>query len=409
MTLGRRLICGSLLLTAACAGTHIQPPAITTEFQAPPGSMAPSLSRTPGGRALLTWIEPAADGQHALRLAIRDAGRWSAPVTVRQSPSFFVNWADFASAVETADGRILVHWLERTAASTYAYHVMLSVSGDDGRTWTEPFPAHRDLSPTEHGFVAMVPRPPGQVGADLAWLDGRRMGGDPPGPMTVRTTSLGSGTTLGPEVMLDDRTCECCQVALARTAQGLVAAYRDRSPDEIRDIAVVREVDGAWTAPTIVAPDGWEHRACPVNGPALAADGVHLALAWYTGVNDDPAVWLIQSADAGATFGSRLRVDGGGTLGRIHLAPLGAGAVAVVWLERDGPDEGRWLVRRVESDGRVGPTVPVASSVPARPAGFPRIVAIGPELLFAYTMPEGDGDAGGVRVLALDQPPPAGP
>ena len=49
---------------------------------------------------------------------------------------------------------------------------------------------------------------------------------------------------------------------------GPVAVYRDRSPEEIRDISVVRLVDGVWTEPAPVHADNWMIEGCPVNGPA---------------------------------------------------------------------------------------------------------------------------------------------
>jgi len=394
----RATITTSLLLFATGAHSGAAP-ADPVEFRGPPGSVTPNLAVGRDGRVLLTWLEPIAEGRHALRLAVRQGGRWTPPQTIRESDRFFVNWADFASLVETVDGQWVVHWLEKTEAKPYAYHVMLSVSADRGQTWSAPFPAHRDRSPTEHGFVAMLPRPSG--GVDLAWLDGRRMDGNPAGTMGVRTTSLvvAGSPRLGDEVELDDRTCECCQVALARTSRGLVAAFRDRSSSEIRDIALAREVSGAWTEPQVIAADDWEHRACPVNGPALAADGDHLALVWFTRARNEPRVYLVQSDDGGATFGSRVRIDDGQTLGRVDAEPLGGGAVAIASLEGKGEADAEWRVRRVEADGRTGPARVVATVTRARLAGFPRFARAGADLLLSYTAPGADG---GVRVIRLD-------
>ena len=40
---------------------------------------------------------------------------------------------------------------------------MVARSGDEGGTWSEPTPVHEDRSPTEHGFVSMLPMPDGQA------------------------------------------------------------------------------------------------------------------------------------------------------------------------------------------------------------------------------------------------------
>ena len=78
---------------------------------------------------------------------------------------------------------------------------------------------------------------------------------------------------------------------------GPVAAYRDRSEAEIRDIAVRRLVGGEWSEPVHVGEDNWEIRGCPVNGPALAARGEDVAIAWFTGAGGTAKVSVAFSAD----------------------------------------------------------------------------------------------------------------
>lgn len=372
----------------------------TIEFSGPPGTVTPNLAVGANGRTILTWLEPDGSGSAALRFATRTGGRWSQPGTILTSDKFFVNWADFPSLIETADGQWVVHFLEKTEEKPYAYHVRLMTSRDQGRTWSAPFTAHDDKLPTEHGFVAMVPRP--TSGADLLWLDGRAMGGPGGGPMGIRTRGLGASGRLEPETELDDRTCECCQATMARTTDGLVAAYRDRSEGEVRDIAVARQVGGRWTEPAIVAADGWVHRACPVNGPSLAADGRQVALVWYTGVNDTPQVSVVLSSNSGATFGTRVQVNEGPTLGRVHAVALGGGAFAMVWLEEGNDGQAIWRLRRVDEGGRLGPARDVATVTRARLAGFPRLARNGTDLLLTFTA---SGPDGGVRVLRLPTPP----
>jgi sorbitol-specific phosphotransferase system component IIA len=73
--------------------------------------------------------------------------------------------------------------------------------------------------------------------------------------------------------------CECCQTLAAVTSEGVIIAYRDRSPSEVRDIYYVRRQNGAWSALQAIHEDGWEITACSVNGPSVAADGSRVALA----------------------------------------------------------------------------------------------------------------------------------
>lgn len=367
------------------------------EWKGPPGTATPNLTSASGGRLILTWLEPAGTGRHALRFAVRERGRWSSPGTIRESDRFFVNWADFASLAETGDGRLVAHWLEKVAPTAYAYHVMLSVSSDRGRSWSAPIRAHEDSTATEHGFVGMTPS---ANGVDLVWLDGREMAGKERGEMGIRTRHLGPGNVLSPEVLLDSRTCECCQAAIARTSSGLVAAYRDRSESEVRDIAVVRHTDGRWTEPKVAAADGWEHRACPVNGPALVAEGRQVDLVWYTGVSGEPRVWLTRSSDAGLTFAPRVRIDEGRTLGRVDAVPMGDGRLLVAWLETRSEQEAEWRVRMVDAAGRPGKSRSVAVVSRARLAGFPRLARTPDGVFLSYTA---TGPDGGVRVVRLEE------
>lgn len=383
-----------IALAAAALFTHAPArQAPVAEFAGPPGSGEPFLTAGRNGGAILSWLEPADGKRWTLRVAAREGGRWGPATTVLVQDRFFVNWADFPSVIETTDGKWAVHWLEKTAARSYAYHIRTSVSADRGRTWSTPVTPHSDTSSTEHGFVAMLPRPAG--GADLVWLDGRQTA-DPAqrGPMALATGSLDRNGRVVSEAILDARTCDCCQTALARTSEGLIAVYRDRSDAEIRDISVIRQVNGKWTAPAKVANDGWVYRACPVNGPAIAAQGKDVVVAWFTGADSTPRVKLARSSDAGATFGAPMQVDDGTPLGRVDVERLPDGSALVTWLEIVG-DKAEWRVKRIDPSGRVASRWTVASAPRTREAGFARTTLAGGDLLMAWTAP---GPEGGVRV-----------
>jgi hypothetical protein len=389
------------VLLAACGGSADAPPATPAlELAGPPGSGKSFLTPTQDGGAILTWFEPTVEEASALRIAVRQGGTWSEPRTVAEHDRFFVNWADFPSVVETSDGRWVVHWLEKTAPRPYAYHVMLSTSADQGLTWSTPIRAHADTSATEHGFAEMRANAAG--GVDMVWLDGNAMGGEHGGPMQLRFGTLLADGTMSPEVVLDDMTCECCQARLIRTASGMVATYRDRSPEEVRDIGVVRFADGAWQAPTLVADDGWVHRACPVNGPALGADGDRVGLAWYTQGDETPRVMFAWSTDGGASFGTPVRLDAGQPIGRPDLLVEEDGSAIVAWLEGTGEREAEWRLVRVHPDGSLGTAVPIYHTAQARNAGFLRMTRAGQELLATVTAV---GDTGGMRVLRVPVPP----
>ena len=361
---------------------------ITPDFIGPPGSAKPFLTATASGGLLLTWFEPGDSGRVALRIAAREGGRWSDPRTVAAGDRFFVNWADFPSAVETATGAWAVHWLERTEAKSYAYGVRLSRSLDRGITWSWPVTVHADRSAVEHGFVAMSPSPDGSVA--IAWLDGRQMASDSAGAMSLRAARIGTDGRVTNEALLDPRTCDCCQVAMARTDAGLVAAYRDRSAGEVRDIAVVRELGGRWSAPTLVHADGWVIRACPVNGPSIDALEQTVAVAWYTMAGGRARVNLAVSSDGGLRFGRPLGIDDGRPLGRVQVRLGPAGEMVVVWLEAVA-DRAEWRVRVVRPGGGAGPARTLGTTERTRAAGFARAAVLGGELFVAWAEPGDDG------------------
>ena len=353
---------------------------------AAPGSAEPNLTVAPDGRVYLSWLEPADSGQ-ALRFAVHDGTRWTRPRTIVARRDFFVNWADFPSLEVLGGERLAAHWLQRSGTGTYAYGVRIAQSADGGLTWGAPVVPHRDSSRTEHGFVAMW-RDGGQLGA--AWLDGRKFskeGHDAGNEMMLVTTTLAADGTRGPEVRLDERTCDCCANAVAVTSKGPIIAYRNRSPEEIRDIHVTRRVGGAWTAGVPVHEDNWKIAACPVNGPALAARGDRVALAWFTAAGDSARVKVAFSDDAGAKFGPPVTVDGGKPAGRVDVALLADGGALVTWVERIGGDTAAVRVRKVARDGRAGTPTTIASSSAARASGFPKMAITGSNVMFAWTMP----------------------
>jgi hypothetical protein len=367
-------------VTAASSPSEIE----LIENPASPGSAEPNLAVSPDGVVYMTWLEPR-DSGHALRVSAYDGSRWSPPGTIRTGRDFFVNWADFPSLEVLADGRLAAHWLQRTAKGTYAYGVRIAQSSDGGTTWSPAVIPHRDTSPNEHGFVALW-RDGEQLGA--AWLDGRKFdkaGHSPTNEMMLAATTISGDGRRDAELRLDERVCDCCQTSAALTSNGPILVYRDRTPDEIRDIAIVRRIGGRWTSPVRVHADGWRINACPVNGPAVATRANRVAVAWFTAANDSPRVKVAFSANAGATFGSAARVDDGNPGGRVDVHVLGDGSALVSWIERVGGDTAELRLRRVLPEGRAGRSMTVATSSAARASGFPRLAVRGQSALLAWT------------------------
>lgn len=188
---------------------------------------------------------------------------------------------------------------------------------------------------------------------------------------------------IGDDVELDARVCECCPTTAVATTHGALIAYRDRSDDEVRDIGVLRFADGRWHGPAFVHADRWKINACPVNGPALAASGDRVALAWFTAEGDEPRVNVAFSRDAGKSWGAPIRVDEAGSLGRVDSAMLDDGRAVVLWMEH--LERGSELrARVVHPDGRREPYVTVSTTTSDRQSGYARMVRRGNDLIFAW-------------------------
>lgn len=394
------------LLTFLCASftflgeSHPGSAAEITEIDCPagPNSGQPNLSVGPDGKVFLSWIEPSQAGQHALRFSVRAADGWSAPSTIVTGENWFVNWADFPSLIALPDGSLAAHWLVRSSERvSYHYDVRIAFSRDGGATWSAPVTPHRDGVKAEHGFVSLLPWRKNELMA--IWLDGREMTSTHSndgshkmsGRMAVRQTLIRNDGQPGPESLLDESVCECCQTSAALTAEGVIVAYRDRSDEEVRDISIVRLTPDGWSGPQTIHRDGWQIYGCPINGPSVAADGKRVAIAWFSAAQT-PLVQIVFSDDAGKSFGAPTKVNGGKALGRVDVVLLDDGSAVVSWLET-GSEGTQIRGRRVHPDGSGGASWLVAQSSAARGTGFPQMVKSGNEIVFAWT----DGGQAKVR------------
>ena len=360
----------------------LQPRPMTSPAGA--ASAQPQLSISSRG-VLLSWIEQAS-GRATLKFAEQSGGRWSPAQMVAAGTDWFVNWADVPSVSRLDDGTLVAHWLQKSGAGAAAYDVRLSHSPDNGRTWATPIVPHSDGTLTEHGFASLFPMP-GRGGLGLVWLDGRAMtgghGAHGGGDMSLRFGAFDRQWTQIVEVPVDLRVCDCCPTAAALTSEGPIVAYRDRAADETRDIAVSRLVNGKWTEPAAAHADRWQINACPVNGPALSASGRTVVLAWFTASDDQPKALAAFSNDAGRTFSAPIRLDEGGSTGRVDIELLPDGSAAALYVERS-EGRSRLDVRRIEPSGRRSRPVTIASIEDSRTSGYPRMARYRDDLVFAW-------------------------
>ena len=367
------------------------------EVPAAPGAREPSLFAAADGRVFLSWSEPSGKG-FAVRMAIGNQDGWSAPRTITESGGMFVNWADFPSLTALPGGILAAHWLQMNGGDTYSYDVNIALSKDDGQSWSKPLVPHRDNTKRQHGFVSLLPVAPDRLLS--IWLDGRNYAPDgnfgangeaAQDAMALRSATITSGGVMWEETVLDSRTCSCCQTAAAITKSGVVVlAYRDRTETEIRDISILRQVDGHWTGPMTLNNDGWHIEACPVNGPAIDALGSEVAVAWFSAAGDVPQVNVAFSADEGASFGKPVRVDQGSPAGRVDLLLLPDGSALVSWLELTSRGE-ELLLCQVTANAACKRPAKLVASRRGRTIGFPRMALSGDNVYFAWTQPSQQG------------------
>ncbi len=393
----RRFALGVLGVASMAAGGSEIPlslvPTAAPQVAAANGSREPRLHSGADGRLYLSWLEPGYDGEFAFRFAVMGPSGWSSPRTVARGKDWFVNWSDYPSLIAHADGTLVAHWLVANGGASYEYDVNIAFSRDGGDTWSRPVAPHRDGTQTQHGFVTLLAWAQTQTFA--VWLDGRETHTN--GNMTLRYALLDREGAPSQSGLLDARTCTCCQTAAALAGDELLVAYRDRGADEVRDIAIVRFADARWSAPAKVHDDRWVIAGCPINGPALAADGARVAVAWFTLAQGTARVNLAFSGDGARTFSAPLRVDDGDPLGRVDVALMVDGSALVSWLEQTGDGE-EVRLRRASPDGSVSPGLSVARATSGRTTGFPSLALHGGKAWLAWTQAR----ALGIRAAAFE-------
>ena len=164
-----------------------------------------------------------------------------------------------------------------------------------------------------------------------------------------------------------------------------MAAYRNRTEVEIRDIYVARLENGQWHVGVPVAEDGWEIAGCPVNGPAIDARDNDVAVAWFTAAKGDTKVRFARVADAGKSFGTAIDIATDRPIGRVDTVLLKDGSALVSWLRSASGSEGEICIRHVKADSKPGREIVVATTAAGRMSGFPQMVLQGKTVVIAWT------------------------
>ncbi len=347
-------------------------------------SAEPYLFTDKNGVVYLSWMEKTKE-KSTLKFSVLNKEKWSEPRVISSGDNWFVNWADYPLLASDGAKNLIAHFLEKSEKGTYTYDVKLVTSADEGKTWSASKILHDDGKKAEHGFVSMIPYGDNYF---ISWLDGRNAVMETGagheeghhGQMTLRGAIVDKQGNKSGEWELDNRVCDCCQTSAALTTNGPIVIYRDRSEQEIRDMSIVRFVNGKWTSPKTIFPDNWKIEGCPVNGPRTDAQGNNLAVAWFTSPDKKAQVNIVFSTDGGATFGAPIRIDEGKGIGRVDVIILDEKTAMVSWMEGS-------VIKatKVYRDGKKESSMVIASSAESRSSGFPQMTKSGNNLIFAWT------------------------
>ncbi|AVP99537.1 hypothetical protein C7S18_21210 [Ahniella affigens] len=353
-----------------------------------PGSALPSVATVRGGFVLTTQQRDGSDAQLTFAELDRD-GNMRRRGTIAEGRNWFVNWADFPSLVETDDGDWVSFFLAKSDPNQpYAYDVRLVRSKDRGQTWSAPLTVHDDGTSTEHGFVTLLPA--GGNDVLVSWLDARHgaaMAGDGDHEHEGSHTAIHAARVDGAMRVvahweLDELTCDCCNTDGRRIGNDSWIVYRNRSPEEIRDIHAVRFDGTGWSLPKRVLRDDWKITGCPVNGPAMASlDGLPLVF-WPTQQGTSTVLRLALHDHGFVDLGVIER--GEGVLGRVDAVAFGRDQALLSWLGVDG-DETVLRVGLIDAAGKVLEIHDVTRLPPGRMTGIPRLAAMGRQALVVWT------------------------
>ncbi len=380
-----------LLISFLIAGCSTQITPFEIDNPASDNGKYPRLFTDNIGTVFMSWYEEHNDTTRLYYSAFEN-NNWADPELVSASDNWFVNWADFPSIIGVDGNSIAAHWLQKKPGGTYSYDVNIGLASSD---FTNPITPHNDETPTEHGFASMIPVSDSTFYA--VWLDGRNMDSghghdhsdeqlaDLSKAMTLRGALIDlSGNLVDQEI--DPSLCECCNTSLVKTNDGLLVAYRDRTQNEVRDIYVSNYSfqTNSWSEPNLVHNDNWKIAACPVNGPSMDAVNNKVAIAWFTGANDQPVVKLSFSSDAGITFADPIIIDNAVPIGRVDVVAETEETAWVSWITRSD-DSAILKLAEVSSNTGIKHIYDISEIDPSRSTGFPQITRLDDGLMLAWT------------------------
>ena len=340
-------------------------------------SLAPNLCSF-GNHFALSWIERNKDGEAKLQMATWNGSEFDEIRLIAKSKEMFANWADIPSLVKAPSGDLYAHWLNRIGNETYAYGIQIERSIDHGKSWQSLGWLHNDTSATEHGFVSLIPE---DRHVRAFWLDGRQMK-KTTGKMMLRTAIL-DGNKIKSEHMVDDDVCTCCPTAAIQLPSGSAVVYRDRLPQEIRDISLVHLKNDGSAKPSRIQKDNWVMPGCPVNGPSIATNGNIIAVSRFTVIKNKAKIILKLFKDGQVKSGKEIILDENVPVGRC-VTVCSKDSVYNIWI---GVDKNQSVLRMAEVSlfGKIKRKMTLVPIDEDRSSGMPRAIFINNYLWVSWT------------------------
>lgn len=272
------------------------------------------------GRPLVSWVEMKDDREKYLYFAFWDEGDalFAEPEILQLPDHTAVHEEGMPKMAVKRDGSLLVFY-EVSESSPHSRwgvsDIRFQRSFDRGKTWTSP----RSVDPDKPmdasaSFSGIARLADGEIG--IGWL-----GTNPDTARVGRPVLFAKSTAEGdfsPPVVVDSTACQCCRVAMTGREDGaIVVAYRDLSPEDIRDISYAVSTDGgqSFGPPRDVSGDQWKVPGCPHNGPSVISDGENSYLVWFSG-GAESGIRFAEVDESGEVIGRRL-LSGAGRFAQI--------------------------------------------------------------------------------------------
>ncbi|WP_237722675.1 sialidase family protein [Singulisphaera acidiphila] len=309
----------------------------------------PAVAVDDQGHVVVAWASQTGDLERTIYLLRSSDGgaNFAAPAPWRKVPIYKFQSKSPGKAMTfsthvlprltASAGSLWLGWVEAVNGGPDVRY-LVARSTDGGASFSEPVSVHGEKA-VRPGFTSL------STGADgtlcVSWLDGRNQGQQPFLSLGNKGSD-GFGTEelvfAGPE---GKGICPCCDLSVARSAQGSTFVAFRNSDAGNRDIYLAQSESGekaAFQPPVPVTSEHWKFEGCPHDGPSLALSGDRLHLLWMDAHTGKNRVYAASSELPSLSFSPREVSQGSkGAQGHPKLIADASGTLHAVWDESLDP------------------------------------------------------------------------